>query len=297
MTDQEQGHSCMGNHRAPRRGLTTATRRANPAAPAGGKRKAVKPGSQRGPLAAAAPPASIVLGIAALAVSATGAVTVSQAGMAAGDDTSPAFTLQANALTGVSAVSSTSAREQRSQTISRDSRRDALENASTKELEEAAEAQVAERNGELAKLAESANKHANKVAMNLWHLPVTGYRLTARFGASSGLWSHNHTGLDFAAPTGTPVMSVTNGVVTSTGYEGAYGNQIIITTDDGTELWYCHLNSYAVEVGDTVRAGEVIGTVGSTGNSTGPHLHLEVRPGAGDPVDPYEALRANGVQP
>lgn len=295
MTDQEQGHSCMGNHRAPRRGLTTATRRAISPAPTGGKRKAVKHAADRRTFSA--PPVSAALGLAALAVSATGAITVSQAGTTADAETTAKFRLQANALTGVSAVASTSAREQRSETISRDSRRDALQDASTKELEAAAEAQVAERNGELAKLAETATKHANKVAMNLWHIPVAGYRLTAHFGASSSLWSRNHTGLDFAAPSGTPVMSVTNGVVTSTGYEGAYGNQIVITTDDGTEIWYCHLNSFEVSVGDTVTSGQVIGTVGSTGNSTGPHLHLEVRPGAGDPIDPYEALRANGVQP
>lgn len=286
----------MANHRAPRRGAATPTRRTAPAVPGGGKRKAVKPRS-RTRLIRSGPPASVVLGLAALTVSATGAVTVGQTDLAAGDDVSPRLTLQANALSGNSAVASTSARERRSQVISRDSRRDALENASTRELEAAAEAQVAERNGELAKLAETANKHASEVAKNLWHIPVTGYRLTAHFGASSSLWSRNHTGLDFAAPSGTPVMSVTNGVVTSMGYEGAYGNQIVVTAEDGTELWYCHLSSYGVEVGDTVTSGQVIGTVGSTGNSTGPHLHLEVRPGAGDPVDPYDALVANGVQP
>ncbi|WP_235735914.1 M23 family metallopeptidase [Nocardioides alcanivorans] len=238
-----------------------------------------------------------MLGLAALTVSATGAITVGQVDSAASDTAAPAFTLQANALTGVSAVSSTSSREQRTQTISRDSRRDALQDASTQELKEAAEAQVAERNGELAKLAETATKHANKVAQNLWHLPVVGYRLTARFGAGGGLWSHNHTGLDFAGPLGSTVMSVTNGTVTSVGYEGAYGNQVIVTSDDGTEFWYCHLNAFSVQVGDKVAAGDKVGELGSTGNSTGPHMHLEVRPGAGDPVDPYEALRANGVQP
>lgn len=287
----------MGNHRAPRRGVITATRRVTAPAPVGGKRKAVKQAADRRPILSSAPPASLVLGVTALAVAATGAVTVGQSTVVASADASPAFTLQANALTGVSAVSTASTREQRSQTISRDSRRDALQDATTKELEEAAEAQVAERNGELNKLAETATKHANKVAMNLWHIPVAGYRITARFGASSSLWARNHTGLDFAAPSGTPVMSVTNGTVTSVGYEGSYGNQIVVTTDDGTEIWYCHLSSFGVSVGDTVTSGQTIGTVGSTGNSTGPHLHLEVRPGAGDPVDPYEALRANGVQP
>ena len=101
----------------------------------------------------------------------------------------------------------------------------------------------------------------------------------------------------FAAPTGTPLMAIANGVVTSVGYEGAYGNQTILTLEDGTEIWYNHQTSYDVSVGDNVVAGQVIGTVGSTGNVTGPHLHLEVRPGGGDPVDPYAALVVNGVNP
>ena len=81
------------------------------------------------------------------------------------------------------------------------------------------------------------------------------------------------------------------------GYDGSYGNKTVITLDDGTELWFCHQSAFAVEDGDVVRAGEVIGYVGSTGNTTGSHLHLEVRPGAGDPVDPYAAMLVHGLQP
>ncbi len=103
------------------------------------------------------------------------------------------------------------------------------------------------------------------------------YRLTAEFG-DYGLWSHYHTGLDFAAPSGTSIRAIANGVVTSVGYDGAYGNKTVITLEDGTELWFCHQTSFLVNEGDTVTAGDVIGTVGSTGNVTGPHLHLEVRP-------------------
>jgi len=135
------------------------------------------------------------------------------------------------------------------------------------------------------------------VPMNQWTLPVDGYHLTATFGQSSSLWASVHTGLDFAAPSGTPIHAIANGVVTSVGYDGAYGNKTVITLDDGTELWFCHQTSFVVAEGDVVRAGELIGYVGSTGNVTGPHLHLEVRPGAGDPVDPYEALRVHGLQP
>ncbi|HEX5772614.1 MAG TPA: M23 family metallopeptidase, partial [Nocardioidaceae bacterium] len=120
---------------------------------------------------------------------------------------------------------------------------------------------------------------------------------TARFGYSSSLWSSTHTGLDFAAPYGTPVVSVANGVVRSTGYDGSYGNKVVIAHEDGTETWYAHLSAITVSPGESVNGGDLIGNVGSTGNSTGDHLHLEVRPGAGDPVDPYAALIARGVTP
>ncbi|MCD4527019.1 M23 family metallopeptidase [Nocardioides sp. cx-173] len=133
-----------------------------------------------------------------------------------------------------------------------------------------------------------------KPKIKRWHLPVTGYRLTGRFGNAGSMWSSTHTGLDFAAPLGTPVRAIERGKVTSTAYDGAYGNKTVVTLPDGTEVWYCHQDTQRVSVGQGVAAGDVIGTVGSTGNSTGPHLHLEVRPGGGDPVDPERALAAHG---
>lgn len=136
---------------------------------------------------------------------------------------------------------------------------------------------------------------------NQWVLPVTGYHLTARFGQRSGLWSTVHTGLDFAGPSGSTIVSVAAGVVKSTGYEGAYGNRTIITltngADAGTDIWYCHQTSIAVTPGQTVDAGDVIGYTGSTGNVTGPHLHLEVHPGGGAAVDPFPQLVAHDVNP
>ena len=106
-----------------------------------------------------------------------------------------------------------------------------------------------------------------------------------------------HTGLDFAAPTGTPLKAVANGTITAVGYAGSYGYRTILTLEDGTEIWYCHQSTMTVSVGETVVGGQTIGTVGSTGNSTGPHLHLEIRPGGGNPVDPYAALISHGIQP
>ncbi len=119
-----------------------------------------------------------------------------------------------------------------------------------------------------------------------WVLPVRGYHLTGRFGQSSGLWASTHTGLDFAAPDGTEIRSIGPGVVTAASPDGAYGNKTVVRLDDGTVLWYCHQSEFAVHVGQRLSPGDLVGYVGSTGNTTGPHLHLEVHPNNGGPIDP-----------
>ncbi|MFE0191318.1 M23 family metallopeptidase [Streptomyces sp. NPDC058989] len=124
--------------------------------------------------------------------------------------------------------------------------------------------------------------------------PVSSYTLTASFGQAGDRWAADHTGQDFAAPTGTPVKAVHSGTITQAGWAGSYGYRIVLTLDDGTELWFCHLSSM-VKTSGKVNTGDVIGRVGATGNVTGPHLHLEVRPGAGDPIDPMPWLRDHGV--
>lgn len=146
-------------------------------------------------------------------------------------------------------------------------------------------------------LAAAVGKEAKKIELNTWVLPVTGYHLTARFGQRSGLWSTVHTGLDFAGPSGSTIVSVGAGTVISTGYEGAYGNRTVIRLNDGTDIWYCHQSQFGVKPGEQVTPGQTIGYTGSTGNVTGPHLHLEVHPGGGGPVDPYPELVKHGVTP
>jgi len=127
-----------------------------------------------------------------------------------------------------------------------------------------------------------------------WGAPVAGYSITATFGESSSLWSSVHTGVDLNATTGTPVTSVGPGTVTFAGYDGSYGNKIVVRHDDGMETWYCHLSAINVSVGSAVTHEAVIGLVGATGNVTGDHLHLELRPaGGGDPVDPVAGLAAS----
>lgn len=165
-------------------------------------------------------------------------------------------------------------------------------------LDEQARQQAAQRDKALKELASAVGARAAELKSLQWVLPVTGYRLTARFGQAGGYWSSGyHSGLDFAGPSGTTIVSVAAGVVVSTGYEGAYGNRTIIRLADGTEIWYCHQSRIVVRTGQHVSPSEVIGYTGSTGNVSGPHLHLEVHPGGNGPVDPYAALIQHGVRP
>lgn len=147
----------------------------------------------------------------------------------------------------------------------------------------------------LAKLGAQAEQRAQQLADEQWVLPLETYRITATFGQSSYLWSTVHTGIDLATATGTPIGSVGRGVVTSVGYDGSYGNKVVLLHPDGTETWYAHMNTIDVSLGEEVAAGEQVGTVGSTGNVTGPHLHLEVRPLGLNPVDPSGAFSDRGL--
>ena len=96
-----------------------------------------------------------------------------------------------------------------------------------------------------------------------------------------------HTGLDISAPKDTPVLAAADGAVTASGYDSKNGNYVLLSHGDGLETYYAHLTESSVKPGDTVTQGQTIGTVGSTGQSTGPHLHFEVRQDEGcqDPLN------------
>ena len=138
-------------------------------------------------------------------------------------------------------------------------------------------------------------REAAEAARPKWVLPVDHYRLTAGFG-DYGLWASAHTGQDFAAPEGTPIHAVGDGKIIFAAYDGSYGNKIVIQHPDGTVTWYAHMSSF-IRTSGTVQAGDIIGRIGSTGHVTGPHLHLEVRPGGGDPIPPLTWLREHGLKP
>ena len=261
---------------------------------ASGRRRASQHSGSRGPLFRGLPSIPVLVGIAALAVSAGGVLTAGDQELLSGTDDKRL--VAANALSGASGQSSSDLLDGRGVVVSRDSRRDALADAARSDLVAEAEAMTEQRNAALARFAQQAEAQSKKLALNQWVLPVTPSVTTAEFG-DYGLWASYHTGLDFNGSEGQPIMAVANGVVTSAGYDGSYGNKTVVTLDDGTEIWYCHQSSFGVADGDTVRAGEVIGAIGSTGNVTGSHLHIEVRPGGGDPVDPYEAFVVHGLTP
>ncbi|MCT4357164.1 M23 family metallopeptidase [Streptomyces sp. Je 1-79] len=162
---------------------------------------------------------------------------------------------------------------------------DAAEKAAAEEKRKAEEAAAAKAEAErLAKLAAS------------YSLPTSSYTLTSTYGQAGSMWSSgHHTGLDFAAPTGTPVKAVHGGTIKSAGWSGSYGYRIVLELEDGTEVWYCHLSSMTAGVGQSVGTGDTIGRVGATGNVTGPHLHLEVHTPGGDGIDPAAWLASKGL--
>ncbi|WP_052851732.1 M23 family metallopeptidase [Streptomyces avicenniae] len=149
---------------------------------------------------------------------------------------------------------------------------------------------------------ETAAKKAADLAKS-WVKPIAGpYTLTASFGNSGERWAAKHSGQDFAVPVGTDVRTVHTGTVVKTGGNGAgdgpaYGNAVVVKHADGTFTQYAHLSKIDVVPGQKVTTGQVIAQSGNTGNSSGPHLHFEVRKTAsyGSAVDPLAFLRAQDV--
>ncbi|MGW1160749.1 M23 family metallopeptidase [Streptomyces sp. NPDC002513] len=135
-----------------------------------------------------------------------------------------------------------------------------------------------------------------------WVSPVKQYGLTAGFSQAGGMWRAGHSGQDFAVPSGTPVVAVHGGTVVKAGGNGAgdgpaYGKAVVLRHADGTYSQYAHLSRIDVRPGRRVATGQRIGLAGSTGNSSGPHLHFEIRttPHYGSAVNPLAFLRARGV--
>ncbi|MFI0742628.1 M23 family metallopeptidase [Streptomyces sp. NPDC021100] len=148
---------------------------------------------------------------------------------------------------------------------------------------------------------ERANRSQARAALDAWVKPVDEYVIGQPFGKDGNMWANKHSGQDLVVPSGTAVKAVHKGVVVKAGANGggdgaAYGNAIVIKHDDNTYSQYAHLSSVAVQVGQSVTAGQQIGLSGSTGNSSGPHLHFEIRttPNYGSSVEPLGFLSGHG---
>ncbi|AQT74790.1 MULTISPECIES: M23 family metallopeptidase [Streptomyces] len=146
--------------------------------------------------------------------------------------------------------------------------------------------------------AERAAREEERKRLNTFVSPLDGSYVSTQYKAGGGMWSSgSHTGIDFHAASGTSVHAVGFGTVVEAGWGGAYGNNVVIKHNDGTFTQYGHLSSLNVSVGQQVTPGQQIGLSGSTGNSSGPHLHFEARTGSqyGSDIDPIAYLRSHGV--
>ena len=127
------------------------------------------------------------------------------------------------------------------------------------------------------KVNTSTNISYKKPALNINLIRPMSGTITSRFGAVSSRRVSKHTGLDIAASTGTKIKACAAGTVTFSGYKGSYGYMVVVNHGNGVETYYGHCSKLYVKAGQQVNQGDVIAAVGNTGNSTGPHLHLEIR--------------------
>ncbi|MFH9727955.1 M23 family metallopeptidase [Streptomyces sp. NPDC017254] len=151
---------------------------------------------------------------------------------------------------------------------------------------------------EIRQAKERAAREAERRRLASFQLPVAGSYVSTGYQTGGSLWSSgSHSGIDFHASYGSSVVSVGSGTVVEAGWGGAYGNNIVIRMHDGTYTQYGHLSSIGVYVGQSVEPGQQIGISGSSGNSTGPHLHFEARTTSeyGSDINPIAYLRTRGV--
>lgn len=139
---------------------------------------------------------------------------------------------------------------------------------------------------------EDEDKDAEDESSSGWVKPLDNAVFTSPYGHR---WGRLHAGQDYAADVGTPLKSMGTGEVIGAGPMAGYGKYIDIRYTDGTVSRYGHIDSFSASVGQEVSPGDVVAKSGNTGQSTGPHLHLEIRPGGGEPIDPAGWLAERGI--
>ncbi|MFJ4871043.1 M23 family metallopeptidase [Streptomyces sp. NPDC088757] len=275
-----------GPHDEPAVELRTDSSAGRPARrSSGGGRGRRRTPAKRSALLTVAVPSACVMGVAGIAAASVGGLP----GTGAGGETKDNTTALAAAPDAVEPVAANNAFNTQLDALDADARDFGSRASRTQERIDLKVRQAAEKKK---REEEAVRKEAMRPK---FALPVKLHRLSARFGQSGVNWMSVHTGIDFPVFGGTPVMAATDGTV-RTQLNSAYGNMVIVTALDGTETWYCHLSSAKIRSG-SVKAGEVIAYSGDSGNSTGPHLHFEVRPGGGYAIDPLAWLRSHGLDP
>ncbi|MGW6565951.1 M23 family metallopeptidase [Streptomyces sp. NPDC054975] len=250
----------------------------------GGSRGRRRTPAKRSALLTVAVPSACVMGVAGIAAASVSGLTDPAAGTK--DDTTA---LAAADPASVKPVAANNKLDTQLAALSADARDFGDRASRTQERIDLKARQEAERKK---REEEAARKEALRPK---FALPVKLHQLSASYGQAGVNWMSVHTGIDFPVQYGTKVMAATDGTV-RTQYNSAYGNMAIVTAPDGTETWYCHLSSTKIRSGK-VQAGDVIAYSGNSGNSTGPHLHFEVRPGGGAAIDPEAWLRSHGLSP
>ncbi|RAJ35279.1 peptidase M23-like protein [Kitasatospora sp. SolWspMP-SS2h] len=162
----------------------------------------------------------------------------------------------------------------------------------------AAEQQAAQAAAEQAAAQQAAAEQAAAAAKPAWSSPAPGATISNPYHKTNAAYAAGyHTGTDFAVSVGTPVLAVGDATVVSSGYAGAYGNQIVLKLSDGRFAQYAHLSQLGVKAGQHVDAGDQVGKSGNTGNSHGPHLHFEIRTANqyAKVIDPVGYLKQHGA--
>ncbi|MEU5975504.1 M23 family metallopeptidase [Streptomyces sp. NPDC047315] len=159
-----------------------------------------------------------------------------------------------------------------------------------------AKAEAEKKKAEAEAKAKAEAERKAKLA-KMFALPLSSYSISATYGQSGSMWSSGqHTGLDFVASAGTPLKAVGAGTVKFAGWSGpAYGYQVILELNDGTEIMYAHMQTVGVSAGQKVVAGDGVGRVGATGNVSGAHLHMEVQTPGGATINPASWLQSKGL--
>ncbi|MFC8079831.1 peptidoglycan DD-metalloendopeptidase family protein [Streptomyces sp. NPDC057307] len=247
---------------------------------AGGSRSRRRTPAKRSALLTVAVPSACVMGVAGIAAASVG-------GLGAEETKDDSTTLTASDAAAVKPAAVNNKLDTQLAALDADARDFGDRASRTQERIDLKERQAEE------KKKRDALAAAKEAARPKFAIPVANHALSAYYGQAGVNWMSMHTGIDFPVAYGTPVMAATDGTV-RTQWNGAYGNMAIVTAADGTETWYCHLSSTKIRSG-SVKAGDEIAYSGNSGNSTGPHLHFEVRPGGGSAIDPLSWLRGHGL--